>query len=118
MCIAGRNEKGQLGLGHLNRADVPTLIECLAGCNVIMATCGRNHTLFLTGNVHTSHTGLLSQVTESFFSHYGEILLQEQEKWEQTIVFKCQITRKVARGRTCLFLHFSKCSKKNALNSK
>lgn len=47
--IAGRNEKGQLGLGHLNRMDKPTLVDCLAGCNVIAASCGRNHTLFLTG---------------------------------------------------------------------
>lgn len=47
--LSGRNEKGQLGLGHLNRVDKPTLVDCLAGCNVIAASCGRNHTLFLTG---------------------------------------------------------------------
>lgn len=44
----GRNEKGQLGQGHLDRVDKPTVVECLAGYNVIDAACGRNHTLFLT----------------------------------------------------------------------
>ncbi|KAL4221544.1 Protein rcc2 [Mactra antiquata] len=44
----GRNEKGQLGLGHTNRVDKPALVECLAGYNIIDASCGRNHTLFLT----------------------------------------------------------------------
>ncbi|KAH3779864.1 protein RCC2 homolog [Dreissena polymorpha] len=44
----GRNEKGQLGLGHTNRVDIPTVVDCLSECKVISAACGRNHTLFLT----------------------------------------------------------------------
>ncbi|XP_052759859.1 protein RCC2 homolog [Mya arenaria] len=44
----GRNDKGQLGLGHLNRVDKPTVIECLDGLNIIAAATGRSHTLFLT----------------------------------------------------------------------
>jgi hypothetical protein len=48
-CISGRNEKGQLGVGNLNRVDKPTIVDCLSGYNIVDAACGRNHSLFLTG---------------------------------------------------------------------
>eukprot|EP00058_Branchiostoma_floridae_P028484 XP_002613975.1 hypothetical protein BRAFLDRAFT_67459 [Branchiostoma floridae] len=44
----GRNDKGQLGHGDTKRVDVPTVIESLAGFNIVEAACGRNHTLCLT----------------------------------------------------------------------
>lgn len=46
---SGRNEKGQLGVGDLVRRDVPTQVEALKSINIVAAACGRNHTLFLTG---------------------------------------------------------------------
>lgn len=48
-CLAfGRNDKGQLGVGDTVRRDEPTEIESLKGHTIIAASCGRNHTLFLT----------------------------------------------------------------------
>ena len=47
--FAGRNDKGQLGLGHCERTDPPTVVESLSDFNIVDAACGRNHTLFLTG---------------------------------------------------------------------
>ncbi|XP_066591146.1 protein RCC2 homolog isoform X1 [Prorops nasuta] len=38
----------QLGVGDIKRRDDPTEVEALKGHTVIAATCGRNHTLFLT----------------------------------------------------------------------
>lgn len=48
--ITGRNENGQLGLGDTNRRDIPTVIPNLETLNIVDAACGKNHTLFLTGN--------------------------------------------------------------------
>jgi len=45
----GRNDTGQLGHGDTNRRDIPTLIDSLSGYNVVNASCGKGHTLFLTG---------------------------------------------------------------------
>nr|XP_034185599.1 protein RCC2 homolog [Osmia lignaria] len=48
-CLAfGRNDKGQLGVGDTKRRDEPTEVTSLKGHTVIAASCGRNHTLFLT----------------------------------------------------------------------
>ncbi len=44
----GRNEKGQLGLGHAKDRKCPTLIEGLEDKRVVSAATGRNHTLLLT----------------------------------------------------------------------
>lgn len=44
----GRNEKGQLGHGDMNRLEAPKLIEALGEQVVVAAACGRNHTLALT----------------------------------------------------------------------
>jgi len=45
----GRNESGQLGLGHCNTMYFPTEVEELVGLNIVQASMGRSHTLFLTG---------------------------------------------------------------------
>ncbi|KAM9270142.1 protein RCC2 [Morus bassanus] len=44
----GRNEKGQLGHGDTKRVEAPKLIEVLGGEAIVLAACGRNHTLALT----------------------------------------------------------------------
>ncbi|XP_043677543.1 protein RCC2 homolog isoform X1 [Vespula pensylvanica] len=44
----GKNDKGQLGVGDTKRRDEPTEVEALKGHTIIAASCGRNHTLFLT----------------------------------------------------------------------
>ncbi|XP_064353200.1 protein RCC2 [Dromaius novaehollandiae] len=44
----GRNEKGQLGHGDSKRVEAPRLVEALGGEAVVLAACGRNHTLALT----------------------------------------------------------------------
>lgn len=46
---SGRNEKGQLGHGDTKRVEAPKLIEVLGGEAIVLAACGRNHTLALTG---------------------------------------------------------------------
>ncbi|XP_033924537.1 protein RCC2 [Melopsittacus undulatus] len=46
----GRNEKGQLGHGDTKRVEAPKLIEVLGGEAIVLAACGRNHTLALTEN--------------------------------------------------------------------
>ncbi|NXG11261.1 RCC2 protein, partial [Sakesphorus luctuosus] len=45
----GRNEKGQLGHGDTKRVEAPKLIEVLGAESIVLAACGRNHTLALTG---------------------------------------------------------------------
>lgn len=47
--LAGRNEKGQLGHGDTKRVEAPRLIEALSHEAIVLAACGRNHTLALTG---------------------------------------------------------------------
>lgn len=47
-CTFGRNQCGQLGLGNTTTTESPTVVPTLAEMNVIAASCGRNHTLFLT----------------------------------------------------------------------
>ncbi|XP_012888162.1 PREDICTED: protein RCC2 [Dipodomys ordii] len=44
----GRNEKGQLGHGDTKRVEAPRLIEALSQEVIVLAACGRNHTLALT----------------------------------------------------------------------
>ncbi|OXB78079.1 UNVERIFIED_CONTAM: hypothetical protein H355_007221 [Colinus virginianus] len=44
----GRNEKGQLGHGDTKRVEAPKLIEVLGSEAIVLAACGRNHTLALT----------------------------------------------------------------------
>lgn len=44
----GRNEKGQLGHGDTKRVEAPRLIEALSHEAIVLAACGRNHTLALT----------------------------------------------------------------------
>uniref|UniRef100_A0A8C3CMM8 Regulator of chromosome condensation 2 n=1 Tax=Cairina moschata TaxID=8855 RepID=A0A8C3CMM8_CAIMO len=46
----GRNEKGQLGHGDTKRVEAPRLIEVLGNEAIVLAACGRNHTLALTEN--------------------------------------------------------------------
>lgn len=47
--LVGRNEKGQLGHGDTKRVEAPRLIEALSHEAIVLAACGRNHTLALTG---------------------------------------------------------------------
>lgn len=49
MIPIGRNEKGQLGHGDTKRVEAPKLIEVLGSEAIVLAACGRNHTLALTG---------------------------------------------------------------------
>lgn len=44
----GRNQCGQLGQGNTITTEIPAIVPILAEMNVIAASCGRNHTLFLT----------------------------------------------------------------------
>jgi alpha-tubulin suppressor-like RCC1 family protein len=46
---AGRNDKGQLGVGDCERRDTPTTPTELEDYNIVTAATGRNHTLFVTG---------------------------------------------------------------------
>lgn len=48
----GRNQFNQLGLPETGIYEKPTLIPELENFNIIQAACGRNHTLFLTGNLN------------------------------------------------------------------
>ena len=47
----GRNEKGQLGLGDAKDRKCPTLVKELTGHKVVSIATGKNHSLFLTGNI-------------------------------------------------------------------
>ncbi|XP_043917756.1 protein RCC2 [Protopterus annectens] len=46
----GRNDKGQLGHGDTKRVEAPKPIDVLESEVVVLAACGRNHTLALTEN--------------------------------------------------------------------
>ena len=47
--LLGRNDNGQLGHGDLVRCDKPKVIESLKHYTVVQASCGKAHTLVLTG---------------------------------------------------------------------
>lgn len=47
----GRNDKGQCGLKDCTRKDVPTLVEGLQDHTFVSAGAGRNHSLFLSGQL-------------------------------------------------------------------
>lgn len=47
--LVGRNEKGQLGTGDIETRTQPYLVEALKDINIVNASCGRNHTLLLSG---------------------------------------------------------------------
>ncbi|XXQ32174.1 HECT domain-containing protein [Plasmodiophora brassicae] len=46
----GKNESGQLGLGHRHDANVPTVVDALADRRVKMIACGWEHSLAATMN--------------------------------------------------------------------
>ncbi|XP_062821622.1 protein RCC2 [Anolis carolinensis] len=46
----GRNDKGQLGHGDTKRVDAPKPVDLLSNETIVLAACGRNHTLTLTEN--------------------------------------------------------------------
>ncbi|KAG8511650.1 E3 ISG15--protein ligase HERC5 [Galemys pyrenaicus] len=60
----GRNDFGQLGLGHIDDKDFPSLIECLDNQKVEFLTCGGFHTALLTkdGLVFTFGAGKFGQL--------------------------------------------------------
>ena len=49
LSILGRNDSGQLGQGHIRRIDMPTLLQTLSSTVVTKVSCGKAHTLLLTG---------------------------------------------------------------------
>lgn len=69
--FAGRNEAGQLGHGHTDRVDVPTVVSALEGLNIVQAACGKQHSLFVTGSKSTLHSVLVYTFTLiSGFFHF------------------------------------------------
>ena len=60
----GRNEKGQLGVGHTNDLRRPQLVEALIEKEIVSAATGRNHTLFLAkdGSVYACGDNRSGQV--------------------------------------------------------
>jgi len=66
--VWGRNENGQLGLGHTKRVDTPTEVEALADMNCVAAACGRRHTLFLSekGKVYSCGDNKLGQLGNGY----------------------------------------------------
>ena len=53
VCIlSGRNDKGQLGHGDTIRCNRPKVIESLKTYTVVQASCGKAHSLVLTGMGH------------------------------------------------------------------
>uniref|UniRef100_A0A8C4LX42 HECT and RLD domain containing E3 ubiquitin protein ligase 5 n=1 Tax=Equus asinus asinus TaxID=83772 RepID=A0A8C4LX42_EQUAS len=60
----GRNDCGQLGLGHTNNKDSPSLIEALDNQEVEFLACGGSHTALLTkdGLVFTFGAGKCGQL--------------------------------------------------------
>ncbi|XP_072611049.1 E3 ISG15--protein ligase HERC5 isoform X3 [Vulpes vulpes] len=60
----GRNDLGQLGLGHTNGEDFPSLIEALDNQKVEFLACGGSHTALLTkdGLVFTFGAGKYGQL--------------------------------------------------------
>lgn len=88
----GRNDKGQLGHGNLERTDVPTVVDCLSGFNIVEAACGRNHTLFLTDKGHVYACG---------DNKYGQLGIGNQSpnvNTPQRINYKGPPIRKIACG--------------------
>ena len=54
LCFAfmlGRNDKGQLGHGDMNRCDRPKILESLKTFTFVQASCGKAHSLVLTGKL-------------------------------------------------------------------
>lgn len=51
----GRNDYGQLGLGHLDDKNVPSLIEALSRKKIVSVGCGQYHTVAATseGDVYS-----------------------------------------------------------------
>eukprot|EP00076_Gallus_gallus_P028712 XP_015152484.1 protein RCC2 isoform X1 [Gallus gallus] len=64
MIPIGRNEKGQLGHGDTKRVEAPKLIEVLGSEAIVLAACGRNHTLALTetGSVYAFGENKMGQL--------------------------------------------------------
>lgn len=60
----GRNDCGQLGLGHRTDQHVPTTIDCLIMKKTVHISCGRDHTVILTkdGVVFTFGSGQYGQL--------------------------------------------------------
>lgn len=44
----GRNDYGQLGLGHIEDRSLPSIIDSLNGKKVVSVGCGQYHTVFAT----------------------------------------------------------------------
>jgi RCC1 and BTB domain-containing protein len=44
----GRNDYGQLGLGHLEDRNVPSIVDTMIGKKVVSIGCGQYHTVVAT----------------------------------------------------------------------
>lgn len=64
--VFGRNDKGQLGNGTTERANVPKVIDSLKHFKVVQAMCGKAHTLVLTDE------GLLFGFGENKMAQLGQ----------------------------------------------
>lgn len=79
----GRNDKGQLGHGDTKRVDAPKPIELLSSESAILAACGRNHTLVLTGIVGLLVYGPFSSPLHSSLAQSIHIRTGQYWLWGQ-----------------------------------
>ena len=69
----GRNDKGQLGLGHLENQITPTLIPDTPS-NIVQLVCGYIHNLFLDseGNVYSVGYNNYGQLGLSHYNNQND----------------------------------------------
>lgn len=85
--VWGRNEKGQLGLGDQLNRNIPTLLEALKDEQIVFASCGRHHTVFINDKGESFACGLNS------YGQCGTGTVKKVKGGEDAILTpqKCQI---------------------------